>query len=104
MRLTALILGILLFANLANTVSEFAGVAASMEIFGVSKYISVPLAAVVVWLLIVKANYKVVERVFLVASAIYLAYVVSGVLAQPAWGEVARRRSSRPASSSTPAT
>jgi len=63
-RLTALIIGIFLFANLANTVSEFAGVAASMEIFGVSKYLSVPIAAAVVWILIVKANYKWVERVF----------------------------------------
>ena len=89
-RLTALIIGIFLFANLANTVSEFAGVAASMEIFGVTKYLSVPIAAVVVWLLIVKANYKWVERVFLAASAIFLAYIVSGVLARPPWGEVAK--------------
>ncbi|MDH4138828.1 MAG: Nramp family divalent metal transporter, partial [Anaerolineae bacterium] len=84
-RATAVILGILMFANLANTVSEFAGVAASMEIFGVSKYISVPLAAVGVWLLIVKGSYKPVERVFLVASALYLAYVASGILARPMW-------------------
>src|SRR5512137_1492442 len=69
---TAVIVGLLLLANLANTVSEFAGVAASMEIFGVSKYISVPIAAVVVWLLIVKGDYEKVERVFLVASALYL--------------------------------
>ena len=89
-RLTALIIGIFLFANLANTVSEFAGVAASMEIFGVSKYLSVPIAAVVVWLLIVKANYKWVERVFLAASAIFLAYIISGVMARPPWEEVAR--------------
>jgi Mn2+/Fe2+ NRAMP family transporter len=89
-RLTALIIGIFLFANLANTVSEFAGVAASMEIFGVSKYLSVPIAAVIVWLLIVKANYKWVERVFLAASAIFLAYIISGVMARPAWGEVAK--------------
>jgi Mn2+/Fe2+ NRAMP family transporter len=82
-RLTALILGIFLFANLANTVSEFAGVAASMEIFGVTKYLSVPMAAVVVWVLIVKANYRWVERIFLVASAIYIAYIISGVLAHP---------------------
>ncbi len=88
-RLTALIIGIFLFANLANTVSEFAGVAASMEIFGVSKYLSVPIAAMVVWLLIVKANYKWVERVFLAASAIFLAYIVSGILARPPWDEVA---------------
>lgn len=84
-RVTTIILGILLIANLANTVSEFAGVAASMEIFGVSKYISVPLAATVVWLLIVKGNYKSIERVFLVASALYLAYVASGILARPPW-------------------
>jgi Mn2+/Fe2+ NRAMP family transporter len=87
-RAAAIILGILMAANLANTVSEFAGVAASMEIFGVSKYVSVPLAAVGVWLLIVKGSYKPVERVFLVASALYLTYVASGVLARPAWSEV----------------
>jgi len=89
-RLTALIIAIFLFANLANTVSEFAGVAASMEIFGVTKYLSVPIAAVVVWLLIVKANYKVVERVFLIASAVFLAYIVSGVLARPPWPSVGK--------------
>ena len=72
-RATAVVIGIVVVANLANTVSEFAGVAASMEIFGVSKYISVPLVALGVWLLIVKGNYKFVERIFLVASAIYFA-------------------------------
>ena len=87
-RVTALILGVLVFVNLANTVSEFAGVAASMEIFGISKFISVPVAAVGVWLLIVKGSYRTVERIFLVASAIYLAYVISGYLARPAWTEV----------------
>ncbi len=87
-RATALILGILLIANLANTVSEFAGVAASMEIFGVSKYISVPIVAVAVWLLVVKGNYKSVERIFLVASAVYFTYLISGVLANPPWGRV----------------
>jgi NRAMP (natural resistance-associated macrophage protein)-like metal ion transporter len=89
-RWTAFIIGVLLIANLANTVSEFAGVAASMEIFGVSKYISVPLVALGVWLLILKGNYKTVERVFLVASAIYLAYVISGVLVNPPWSQVIR--------------
>jgi Mn2+/Fe2+ NRAMP family transporter len=89
-RATAIILGILMFANLANTVSEFAGVAASMEIFGVSKYIAVPIAAIVVWLLIVKGSYKAVERVFMIASALYLAYVASGIMANPPWGEVAQ--------------
>lgn len=89
-RWTAFIIGILLIANLANTVSEFAGVAASMEIFNVSKYVSVPIAAAVVWLLVVKGNYKSVERVFLFASAIYFTYVASGVLARPPWVEVAK--------------
>lgn len=88
-RLTALILGIFVFANLANTVSEFAGVAASLEIFGIPKFISVPVVAVIVWLLVVRANYKWVERVFLVASAIYLTYIASGVLARPDWTAVA---------------
>jgi Mn2+/Fe2+ NRAMP family transporter len=87
-RITSLILALLVFVNLANTVSEFAGVAASMEIFGVSKFISVPLAAVAVWFLITKGSYKAVERVFLIASAIYLAYIASGVLANPDWAEV----------------
>jgi Mn2+/Fe2+ NRAMP family transporter len=84
-RATAIIIGLVVFTNLANTVSEFAGVAASLEIFNISKYISVPLAAVGVWLLIVKGNYKTVERIFLVASAIYLAYIISGVMARPPW-------------------
>ncbi|MBI5033551.1 MAG: Nramp family divalent metal transporter [Chloroflexi bacterium] len=89
-RATAAIIGIVVFVNLANTVSEFAGVAASMEIFGISKYISVPLAALGVWLLIVKGNYKQVERIFLVASAIYLSYILSGILAKPPWGTVSQ--------------
>jgi NRAMP (natural resistance-associated macrophage protein)-like metal ion transporter len=89
-RAAAYILAILVFVNLANTVSEFAGVAASMEFFNVSKYISVPLAALLVWLLVLKGNYKTVERIFLVASTIYLAYIASGVLAHPKWIEVTR--------------
>jgi NRAMP (natural resistance-associated macrophage protein)-like metal ion transporter len=89
-RMTTLLLGLLVFVNLANTVSEFAGVAASTEIFGISKFISVPLAAIGVWILVVKGSYKFVERIFLVASAIYLAYVASGIMAQPSWNEVAQ--------------
>ena len=87
-RLSVIILGILLIANLANTVSEFAGVAASMEIFGISKFISVPVVAVLVWFIAVKFNYKSVERVFLVASAIYITYVISGIMAKPDWNVV----------------
>jgi Mn2+/Fe2+ NRAMP family transporter len=87
-RATAIIIGVMLIANLANTVSEFAGVAASMEIFHISKYISVPLAALGVWFLIIKGSYKSVERIFLVASALYLAYVASGIMANPPWPAV----------------
>lgn len=87
-RITTLILGLLVFVNLANTVSEFAGVAASLQIFGISKYISVPLAALGVWLLVVKGDYVTVEKVFLIASAVYLSYVASGLLARPDWLEV----------------
>ena len=87
-RATAILLGLLVFVNLANTVSEFAGVAASMEIFGISKFFSVPLAAVGVWVLVLRFNYKTIERVFLIASTIYLTYVASGILARPDWNEV----------------
>jgi Mn2+/Fe2+ NRAMP family transporter len=89
-RVTTIVLGLLLLANLANTVSEFAGVAAGMEIFGVSKFISVPIAAVLVWLLIVRGNYRTVERVFLVASAMYLCYVIAGFLERPDWTAIGR--------------
>lgn len=78
----------LFFADLGNTVSEFAGVAASMELFGISKYISVPIAAIVIWWTVVKGTYKVVERVFLVASALFISYVISGFMASPPWGSV----------------
>ena len=87
-RVTAFVIGVLLIANLANTVSEFAGVAASMEIFGVSKYVSVPIVALGVWLRFVKGSDKSVERIFLVASALYLSYVISGLLVNPPWGQV----------------
>jgi Mn2+/Fe2+ NRAMP family transporter len=80
----------LFLADLGNTVSEFAGLAASMEIFGVSKYIAVPVGAFMIWWTVVRGSYKLVERVFLVASALYLTYVASGFMAAPPWGEVTR--------------
>lgn len=80
----------LYLTNLGNTVSEFAGIAASLEIFGVSRYVSVPLSAAAVWLLIVKGSYKIVEKVFLFACLIYLAYPLAAVLAKPDWLEVAK--------------
>ncbi len=89
-RLTVFILIGLLIADVGNTVSEFAGVASSMEVFGVSKYITVPLGALLVWFLVVKGTYRRVERVFLISSAIFLTYIVAGFLAHPNWGEVAK--------------
>ena len=80
----------LLFADIGNTTTEFAGVAGSMEIFGVSKYISVPMAALLVWLLVIKSNYKNAERLFLVFSILLLSYVVSAIMAGPKWGEIGR--------------
>jgi NRAMP (natural resistance-associated macrophage protein)-like metal ion transporter len=78
----------LFLTNLGNTISEFAGVAASLEIFGVSKYLSVPLSAFFVWWLVVKGSYKSVEKAFLVACFFYLSYLVSGFLAKPDWTEI----------------
>lgn len=80
-------LGLVLTA-LGNTIAEFAGVAASMEIFHVNKYISVPLSALAVWWLVVKGSYQRVEKIFLAASALYFSYIISGVLAEPPWGTV----------------
>lgn len=78
----------LFFADIGNTATEFAGIAGSLQIFGVSKYISVPLTALGVWFLVTKGNYKVTERIFLLFSFCLLSYVVSAVLAQPHWGEI----------------
>jgi NRAMP (natural resistance-associated macrophage protein)-like metal ion transporter len=73
------------FVDLANVVAEFAGVAASMQIFGVSKYIAVPLAAILVWALVLRGTYRQVEIIFLVACGFYLTYVISAILAKPDW-------------------
>lgn len=87
-KITFYVLVTLIFANFGNTIAEFAGIAASMEIFGVSKYISVPLGAFMVWILVVKATYRSVEKVFLVACLVYATYIVSGFLARPDWAAV----------------
>lgn len=89
-RITFYVMVALLLTNMGNTVSEFAGIAASMELFGVSRYVSVPLAAVAVWLLIVKGSYRIVEKVFLLACVVYLAYPVAAFMSGPDWGEVLR--------------
>ena len=87
-RITFFIFIGLLLSNIGNTTTEFAGVAGSMEIFGVSKYISVPVAAFAVWILVVKGTYKIAERIFLIFSASLLTYVVSAIMAEPEWGEI----------------
>ena len=78
----------LFVTNLGNTMAEFAGWAAAMEIFGVKRYLSLPVGAFLVWWLVVKGTYRAVEKIFLAASAIYFTYVVSAFLSRPSWGKV----------------
>jgi NRAMP (natural resistance-associated macrophage protein)-like metal ion transporter len=89
-RITFFIMLAAVGVDLGNTVSEFAGVAASMEIFHISKYISVPLAAVFVWVLVVRGNYRQVEKIFFVACGFYISYVFSAFLAKPDWLSAAK--------------
>ena len=82
-----LVIGVFL-TNMGNVLSEFAGVAAGWEVFGVNKFISVPISAFLVWLMVVKGSYKSVEKVFLIACVFYISYVVTGVIVKPDWGNV----------------
>ncbi len=90
-KVTLAVMALFVFANLTVTIAEFAGIAASMELFGVSRYISVPSSAFVVWLVVVKGNFRQVERFMIVISMIYLTYVFSGFMANPPWKEVAKQ-------------
>jgi len=81
----------ILITNFGNVVAEFAGIAGSLELFGLSKFITVPISAVIVWLIVVKGQYKSVEKVFLAASFFYITYIVAGVLAKPVWGDALLR-------------
>jgi NRAMP (natural resistance-associated macrophage protein)-like metal ion transporter len=87
-KITFYLMVVLFLANMGNTLSEFAGVAASMEIFGVSKYLSVPLGAFFVWRLVVKGSYKSVEKAFLIACVFYFSYIISGFLIKPSWNVI----------------
>lgn len=78
----------LLIADIGNTTTEFAGVAGSMEVFSVSKYISVPIVGFLIWILVVKGTYKIAERIFLIFSVSLLMYVVSALMGNPHWGEI----------------
>lgn len=89
-RLTFGAMLMLLGSTAATTIAEFAGVAAAMELFGVSRYISVPIAALIVWLLVVRGSYQRVEKVLLALSSVFIAYIIAVFLARPDWGEVAR--------------
>ncbi len=82
-----LMIGVFL-TNMGNIISEFAGVAAGFEVFGVNKLISVPLSAFLVWWMVVKGTYKSVEKVFLVACVFYVSYIITGVIVKPDWGNV----------------
>ena len=98
LRATFLLMIALVLTNFGNVVSEFAGVASSFELFGVSKYIVVPLSAFVVWAIVVHGTYSTIEKVFLSASAFYVCYIVSGVLARPDWKAAALSTVTRPES------
>lgn len=89
-KVTAFAMAAMLVANLGTTISEFSGIASSFQLFGLSKYIAVPLMAAFIWLIVVRGSYKVAERLFLVFSAFYITYIVSGILARPDWGEAAK--------------
>ncbi len=98
LRVTFLLMLALVVTNFGNIISEFAGVASSFGLFGIPKYIVVPLSALIVWAIVVHGNYGVVEKVFLSASAFYVAYIVSGVLAHPDWKAAALSTVTRPES------
>ena len=90
-RVTLWVMLSLFLTNLGNTMAEFSGWAASLELFNVSKYISVPLGAFFVWILVVKWRYSIFEKIFLVVCGVYVTYIISAFLAKPDWGEVMQK-------------
>jgi NRAMP (natural resistance-associated macrophage protein)-like metal ion transporter len=85
LRITFVIMILLVAVNFTNVVTEFSGIAGSMQLFHVTKYLSVPICAFIVWVLVVKGDYKSVEKIFLIASVFYIAYIISSVLSGPDW-------------------
>jgi len=88
-RWTAFAMLVLLIANIANTVAEFSGASAALEIFGVPRWLTVPVVGFAIWALVLFASYRTVERVFLSVIVVFLAYIASAILAEPDWGAVA---------------
>jgi Mn2+/Fe2+ NRAMP family transporter len=95
-RITFLLMVALVVLNLTNVVAEFAGVASSLELFGLSKYVVVPAAAALVWVMVVRGTYESIEKIFLIASAFYVCYILAGVLAHPDWKAAAFATVTRP--------
>ncbi len=85
LRITFVIMILLVIVNFTNVVTEFSGIAGSMQLFHVTKYVSVPICALIVWAIVVKGDYKSVEKIFLIASVFYIAYIITGVLSRPDW-------------------
>jgi NRAMP (natural resistance-associated macrophage protein)-like metal ion transporter len=95
-RLTFIVMVTLVVTNFGNVVGEFAGIASSLELFGWSKYIVVPVSAALVWVLVVRGTYDSVEKIFLAASGFYVCYIIAGVLAHPDWKAAAFATVTRP--------
>jgi len=89
LKITFYVMVALVLTNIGNVMANFAGVAAGMELFGISKYLSIPMSAFFVWILVVKWTYKPVEKVFLFACLFYVTYIISGIMVKPDWSEVA---------------
>ncbi len=89
-RWTVFAMAILLVANVANTIAEFSGAAASLEIFGISRYLVVPIVGLLIWGLVLFASYRTVERIFLGVALVFVSYIASAILADPDWGSVGR--------------
>src|SRR5579872_1600717 len=89
LRTTFFMMAALVIANYLNVIAEFAGIASSLQLFHISPYISVPVSAIAVWMLVVRGSYRIVERVFLVACTLYVTYIISGILIKPDWKEAA---------------
>ena len=85
LRVTVVMMLLLVIVNYTNVITEFIGIAGSLHLFHVSKFVSVPICAVLVWFLVVRGDYKQVEKIFLIASVVYIAYIFAGVLSQPSW-------------------